>query len=273
MSTDRCAPLRVRAVLRGIGTVVGLGLLGACESDLGPLVPRDWGLITIDHQMVGGGDFTRPQALFYSSLSSPTLSGRSASDVCGRFQYPSPPSLQTIDEIPAGDRVTLTVNGAQYSLVPTMIDGRRPYSVPDPGIAYRPGDSVVVEIPGVAGGFPSVTIRGRTAEPFSVGPVDTALTGSPTVTWTPAGDDSSRMVFSLQYHDELRPGAGINSQLFCTFLDDGSGAIPEALLQGWQTSTGGRRVQAVRWRTALQTASDAMVYLVSTYTVTKTSFP
>jgi hypothetical protein len=256
-----------------MGVVVVLGVLGGCESDLGPFVPREWGLITLDHQMVGGSDYTRPQALFYSSLSSPTLSGRSASDVCGRFQYPSPPSLQTVDEIPAGDRVTLTVNDAQYSLVPTMIDGRRPYTLPDPGIAYRPGDSVVVDIPGATDGFPAVTIRGRTAEEFSIGPVDTELAGSPAVTWTPAGDDSSRMVFSLQYHDELQTGAGINTQLFCTFLDDGSGTIPDALLRGWQTSTGGRRVQAVRWRTALETEGDAMLYLVSTYTVTKTSFP
>ena len=245
----------------------------ACHDDLGPFIPRDWGLITIEHQTVDGGDYTRPQALFYSSLSSPTLSGRGAADACGRFQYPSPPSGESIDEMPAGESVTLTMRGAEYPLVPTSIGSRRPYSMPEPGVSYQPGDSVVVNIPGAPDGFPAMTIRGRTAEVFVLGPIDTTAAASDEVTWTPAGDDSSRMVLSMQYHDELRPGEGVNAQIFCTFHDDGAGTISEVLLRGWTTSTGARRVQAVRWRSAVETEGDAILYLVSTYTVTKTSFP
>jgi hypothetical protein len=132
---------------------------------------------------------------------------------------------------------------------------------------------VVVDVPGAAEGFPQMTIRGRTAEPFALGAVDTTLAGSDVVTWTPAGDDSSRMVVSMQYHDDQRPGTGVNEQVFCTFRDDGTGTIPAAMLRGWTTSTGVRRVQAVRWRSVLETEGDAVLYLVSTYTVTKTSFP
>jgi hypothetical protein len=245
----------------------------ACNNDLGPFIPREWGLITLDHQAVGGSDYTRPQALFYSSLSSPTLSGRGAWDVCGRFQYPSLSSVESIDEIPAGESVTLTVQGTEYSLVPTTIGSRRPYSMPEPGILYGPGDSVVIDIPGAADGFPQMTVRGRTAEPLALGPIDTTLAASDMVTWTPAGDDSSRMVLSMQYHDDLRPGTGVNAHVFCTFRDDGAGTIPEALLRGWTTSTSARRVQAVRWRSVQETESGAVLYLVSTYTVTKTSFP
>jgi hypothetical protein len=262
----------VNAPERWIGVAV-LFLAGACDSDLGPFVPRDWGLITLDHQAVGGGDYTRPQALFYSSLSSPTLSGRGASDVCGQFQYPSPPAEESIDEIPAGERVTLTIQGTEYPLVPTMIGSRQPYSMPEPGIAYRPGDSVLVDIPGAADGFPAMSIRGRTAEPFALGAIDTTAAASDVVTWTPAGDDSSRMVLSMQYHDDLIPGTGANTQVFCTFRDDGAETIPPVLLRGWTSSTGARRVQAVRWRSVLETETDAVLYLVSTYTVTKTSFP
>ena len=120
---------------------MGLLFASGCESDLGPFIPRDWGLITLDHQSVGASDYTRPQALFYSSPSSPTLSGRGASDVCGRFPYPSPPAMESVDEIPAGESVTLTIQATGYSLVPTTIGSRRPYSMPEPGIAYQPGDS------------------------------------------------------------------------------------------------------------------------------------
>ena len=253
------------------GVVLFAGV--ACHNELGPFVPRDWGLITLDNQRVDGGDYVRPQALFYSSLASPTLSGRGAADGCGRHAYPSSSSVESIEEIPAGESVTITVAGTEHSLVPTTIGSRRPYSLPAPGIRYQPGDSVLLEIPGAADGFPQMTIRGRTAEPFTLGPIDTTFDASGPVTWSPAGDDSSRMVLSMQYHEDTRPGTGVNSQVFCTFRDDGTGTVPEALLRGWTNSTGARRVQAVRWRSAVETEGDAVLYLVSTFTVTKTSFP
>lgn len=256
-----------------IAAVVALCVATACHSDLGPFMPRDWGLITLDHEAVAGADHTRPQALFYSGLSSPTLSGRGGPDVCGRFAYPSTTVEEPIDEIPAGESVALTIGGTQHSLNPTTIGGRRVYSMPEPGIAYRPGDSVRVDIPGATDGFPQMTIRGRTAEPFALGPVDTTTGASNPVTWTPAGDDSSRMVVSLQYHDSQNPGAGLNTQLFCTFEDDGSGTVPPALLREWTATTPDRRVQAVRWRSVLKAEAGAVLYLVSTYAVTKTSFP
>jgi hypothetical protein len=260
-------------VERWVAAIVALGLMTGCQSDLGPLMPRDWGLITLDHQAVGGADYTRPQALFYSGLSSPTLSGRGGPDVCGRFAYPSTTVEEPIDEIPAGESVILTMAGTEYSLVATTVGTRRVYSMPEPGIAYRPGDSVRVDIPGAADGFPQMTIGGRTAEPFALGPVDTTASSSDLVTWTPAGDDSSRMVVSVQYHDSQNPGAGLNTQVFCTFEDDGSGTVSPTLLRGWTTATPERRVQAVRWRSVLKAESGAVLYLVSTYAVTKTSFP
>jgi hypothetical protein len=250
--------------------------LGAgCNGSLGldSFVPLDWGLITLDHVAANGTDYTRPQALFYSSVSSPSLSGRGASDVCGLFPYPSPSSDEAVDEISAGESVTLDLQGAQYSLVPTQIGSRRPYTVPAPGIAYRPGDSVTVHVPGSSDGFPQMTIRGRTAEPFTLGPVDTGAAVTFRVTWSPAGDDSSRLVLSLQYHDDLTPGSGLNAQVFCTFLDDGEATVPVLAARSWTSASGPRRVQAVRWRSVLESKDDARLYLVSTYTVTKTSFP
>jgi hypothetical protein len=233
----------------------------------------DWGLITLDHVAANGTDYTRPQALFYSSVSSPRLSGRGASDVCGTFPYPSPSSEEEVNELSAGDTVTLSLQGTQYSLVPTPIGNRRPYTIPAPGIVYQPGDSVTVHVPGAADGFPQMTIRGRTAEPFTLGPVDTVSGLTFEVTWSPAGDDSSRMVLSLQYHDDLTPGSGLNAQVFCTFLDDGEGTVPLFAARGWTSASGVRRAQAVRWRSVLESKDDARLYLVSTYTVTKTSFP
>jgi hypothetical protein len=233
----------------------------------------DWGLITLDHVTATGTDYTRPQALFYSSVSSPRLSGRGASDVCGTFPFPSASSEEAVDELSAGETVTLTLQGTQYSLVPTQVGSRRPYTLPAPGIAYRPGDSVSVDVPGAPDGFPQMRIRGRTAEPVTLGPIDTVSGPNFEVTWSPAGDDSSRVVLSLQYHDDLTPGNGLNAQVFCTFRDDGAGTVPLFAARSWTSASGARRVQAVRWRSVLESKDDARLYLVSTYTVTKTSFP
>jgi hypothetical protein len=234
----------------------------------------DWGLITLDHVAANGADYMRPQALFFSSVSSPSLSGRGAADVCGTFPYPSPPSDGAVDEISAGESVTLDLHGTQYSLVPTQIGSRHPYTLPEPGIPYSPGDSATVHVPGSPDGFPEMTIRGRTAEPLTLGPVDTMGSG-PTfmVTWSPSGDDSSRVVVSLQFHDDQNPGSDLNTQVFCTFLDDGAGTVPVLTAGGWTRASGARRVQAARWRSVLESKDDARLYLVSTYTVTKTSFP
>jgi hypothetical protein len=274
MSSTDGAGAGVRSSREWLVAAVVVFLGAGCDESLGPFVPSDWGLITLDHVAANGTDYTRPQALFYSSVSSPNLSGRGVADTCGTFSYPSPPGDAAVDEISAGESVTLDLQGTQYSLVPTQIGNRRPYTVPEPGIAYRPGDSVTAHVPGSSDGFPQMSIRGRTAEPLTLGPVDTVASG-PTfmVTWSPSGDDSSRVVVSLQYHDDLNPGSGLNTQVFCTFLDDGAGTIPLLPARSWASANGTRRVQAVRWRSVLESKDDARLYLVSTYTVTKTSFP
>ena len=257
-----------------LGVAVALGAGVACHEDLGPFVPMKWGLVTLDHQDVAGSDYTRPEALFFSSVSSPTLSGRGATDVCGRFPYPPPPDDQPIDEISAGPSVTVDIEGTEHTLVPATVGNRQAYTIPQPGVEYTPGDSVEVRIPGATDGFPEMTIRGQTAEPFTLGTIETdAAPGGLTVTWSPAGNDSSRMVMSLQYHVEPGQGSGLNEQVFCTLRDDGSYTIPRVHVAGWTLAEGARRVQAVRWRTVLETEGDALLYFVSTYSVTKSTFP
>jgi hypothetical protein len=170
--------------------------------------------------------------------------------------------------------VTVDIEGTEHTLVQTTVGNRRPYTVPQPGVEYTPGDSVEVRVAGAADGFPEMTIRGQTAEPFTLGAIDTvAPPVGLTVTWSPAGNDSSRMVMSLQYHLESEQGDGLNEHVLCTFRDDGSATIARLHLAGWLLAEGQRRVQAVRWRTVLETEGDALLYFVSTYSVTKSTFP
>jgi hypothetical protein len=265
----------VRAARRWLWVLAALGAGLACHEEFGPLVATKWGLVTLDHQDVAGSDFTRPVALFYSSVSSPTIAGRGPSELCGVFPYPPPADDEAVDEIDAGASVTVDVEGTEHTLVPTTIGNRTPYSMPEPGLEYTPGDSVEVRVPGVAGGFPEMSVRGQTAEAFALGPIDTELPsgGGLPITWTPAGNDSSRMILSLQYNSANRPGSERNEHIFCSFRDDGSATIPRLLVTEWTFSEGPRRAEAVRWRTALVSEDDALLYFISTYSVIKNTFP
>jgi hypothetical protein len=257
-----------------VAAALGGGL--ACQEDFGPLVATKWGLVTLARRDVAGSDFTRPVALFYSSPVSPTIAGRAPPDACNVFPYPPPGDEQPVDEVDAGPSITVDVEGTEYSLVPTTVGNRTPYTMAEPGLEYTPGDSVEVSIPGATDGFPAMIVRGQTAEAFSLGPIDTTFSpggGGLAVTWTPAGNDSSRMILSLQYHTALRPGSDLNEYLFCNFRDDGQATISRIFLNGWSFSEGGRRAEAVRWRTVLVNEDDAMLYFVSTYSVTKNTFP
>ena len=207
----------------------------------------------------------------------PTSSG--TQDQCDLFDYaPSTGSgavSGTLDFLDAGAQMTVVdADGAQTAM-PQQVQtsGAVVYTTTDTaGIAYTPGDSLQFVVPGGgAGEFPAATIKARSAEAFTLAPVPIQNTGDFTVplSWTPAGDTTSKMNFSLRYSS---PGAqALDKQIACSVVDDGSFAIPAIYTSGWRTSYNARReVAAQRLRTRLQQAGDTTLLVFSTYTVTGT---
>jgi hypothetical protein len=88
------------------------------------------------------------------------------------------------------------------------------------------------------------------------------------LTWSPAGDDSTKMLISLQY------GVGqldANQQIFCSLVDDGAADVPTLLLAQWRTATtGSRRVEAARWRVAFREVNGGVLLVVSAFEVEDT---
>jgi hypothetical protein len=85
------------------------------------------------------------------------------------------------------------------------------------------------------------------------------------LTWTPAGDDSTKMLISLQYGvGQLTP----NQQIFCSLVDDGSAKVPPILLGQWRNATtGSRRVEAARWRVTFREVTGGVLLLISAFEV------
>ena len=88
------------------------------------------------------------------------------------------------------------------------------------------------------------------------------------LTWSPAGDDSTKMLISLQY------GVGqiqANQQIFCSLRDDGAAEIPPILLTQWRSAmTGSRAVEAARWRVSAKEVTGGVLLVVSAFEVEDT---
>ena len=118
------------------------------------------------------------------------------------------------------------------------------------GIPFIPGDTLSITIPGTTS-WPASAISVRTAEPFTH---DTILVpaadSSLHVTWTAATVPGSLMTFSLRYANAFS-NTGLNEQVFCSFIDDGSATIATDYLNGWRTALGDERATRVvrtRWK-------------------------
>ena len=87
----------------------------------------------------------------------------------------------------------------------------------------------------------------------------------PSETATPAGDDSTKMLISLQ------DGVGqlaANQQVFCSLVDDGAAEVPAILLTQWRTATtGSRKAEAARWRVAVREVTGGDLLVASAFEV------
>lgn len=244
-------------------------LLAACL-DPTPIPESNYGVIGLN-TVVGTSDTVlAPEAVFYRSglLSLPT--SRLTNDQCLAMDYPAPTQGGTLPRfLDAGDSVIVSTPTTTKSLWPVITASGESYVLESSDrFPFHPGENVTITVPGAAGGFSAGTITIATASPFTVGPVPaTPPIGDPLpITWSPAGDDSTKILLSLRYgvNGEVEP----NQQIFCSLVDDGSTEIPETLVPAWRTATtGSRRVNAARWRVSAKEVSGGVLVVVSAFEI------
>jgi hypothetical protein len=240
-----------------------------CRSGTAPAITSSYGFLTVaaNYDSVSYG--ASPTAVFYTSTALVLPSSRVNQDSCRIISYSVlPPATDTVSFLDAGASLTLAVGGGSVSLPKTTQGSTTSYRIAANGrVTFTPGDSATLTIPGASPGFPATTIAFRTAEAFTRDSVAVPAAGAgiPLV-WTPAGDSTSKMVFSLRYASSGSPK--LNQQVYCVLRDDGAFTIPVALAGGWRFAYQDRReVAATRWRTRILSTADATVETIATFDV------
>jgi len=215
-------------------------VVAGCVETLDPPNGR-FGAITAAAFDAGAANYAmRPEAAFYdetdlSYVPFPT-------DTCLLASYFPTTSVSTgsLRFMNAGDFLQASVSGRTDSLRPVANINVPIYRTPSAGgIPYVPGDTLTIVIPGAA--FPASAISMRTAEAFTHGAIGIPAEGQPlSLTWTPATVSGSQMTFSLRYANSVAT-AGLNEQVFCSFVDDGAATVPAIFLTGWVNALGEQR--------------------------------
>jgi hypothetical protein len=250
-----------------LSALVPLALAACLDPD--PVPESNYGIIGLTTVVTGSDTTLSPEALFYRTglLALPT--SRVGGDQCQVAAYPTSSQGSGLPRfLDAGDSVIVSTASTTRFLFPAIGTDGESYVLEGPeAFPLQPGENVTVTVPGAPGGFSNGTISILTARGFTLGPINPSPAADETLplTWTPAGDDSTKMLISLQY------GVGqlaANQQIFCSLMDDGAAEVPSILLAQWRNATtGSRKVEAARWRVAVREVTGGILLVVSAFEV------
>ena len=257
-------------------TVLLIASLAACNSTTSP----DAGLTAIGVIVLGAkstprGYITTPVANFYKVTGATFLNAQNHPDNCGFSAFdPTFTSSFSTGGTPtiAGGGIATTVSGHTDSLKITSLKNFAYQLLTSPGIAFTPGDSVKFVIQGNSTGYPAITVTGRTAEAFTLGPIDLtkASTGIP-ITWSLPADTNSAMLISLRYAPS--GSATITQQISCAVRDDGFFLLPVNISNAYANATQ-QTFLIQRLRTVVASPSgNNFINIVSTFSVPTPTAP
>ncbi len=245
--------------------VLPLALAACLDPD--PVPESNYGIIGLTTVVTPVDTVLSPEALFYRTGLLGLPSSRVSTDQCQIATYPTPSQGTQLPRfLDAGDSVAVSTATTTKYLFPTITDNGEAYVLDESDhFPFQPGERVTITVPGAPGGFTNGTIDVITAQGFTVDPINPSppADSSLKLTWTPRGDDSTKMLISVQY------GVGqilANQQIFCSLVDDGAAEVPTILLTQYRSATvGSRRVEAARWRVSAKEVTGGVLLVVSAF--------
>ena len=260
-----------------LATIVLLSaVLTACDSATSPDASLTAiGVIVLGAKSTPRGYITTPVANFYKVTGATFLNAQNHPDNCGFSTFD--PTLTTSFSTAgtpalAGGGIATTVSGHTDSLKVTSLKDFTYRLLTSTGIAFTPGDSVKFVIQGNSNGYPAYRVTGRTAEAFTLGPID--LTKAPTgipITWSLPADTNSAMLISLRYAPS--GSATITQQISCVVRDDGFFLLPINISNTYANATQ-QTFLIQRLRTVVSSPSgNNFINVVSTFTVPTPTAP
>ena len=250
-------------------TVFASAFIASCDNALEGINTQGiWGFVTLSAtKNASGAHFANTEGLFFRGNLAAVPNAEFTADTCADVLFSEGNNLVGVTYLDAGPSVDATLGGVARTLDRTTTAQGLAYRPASPP-SYTPGDSIVVNVIGVPGGFPGGTIRAKTAEAFTFPtniPVP-AGTEAIQLQWTAPQDTRSALVVSLRYATTQNPSV-LTRHVQCTFIDDGVDSIPFRWHQNWSSSPGVRAVVATRLRTSYVGAGEANLGVVSTYQV------
>ena len=196
-------------------------LVAGCESTLDvPSNQLTWGFIQQGTLAASGGTYmTRPNGQFFVGNLSSVPDARVRPDSCIELQNTPQNPLQ-VTFLDAGSAIT-TQFGTRTDTLPRVTSSSGTLYERSTPFSFRPGDSVIVRIPGANGGFPAAEIRAKTSEPFTFDSL--IIRPSPAAVqlrWTPSTDGNSSLLAEFRYSST--GGTNFNQLIRCAFNDDGA---------------------------------------------------
>lgn len=246
-----------------VAALAAVALIGACKSDLAAPAPKPIGVLQVDANGDLSTTTTRPLVTFIRAYGLNIGDTRNPGDTCQVLAFNDATGTpQPVAGVSAGEALSFALSGTTTQLVPTDRTVGRVYApAAEATVAFHPGDSAKVTIPGSAGGFPAATFSVKTAEQIiwadSIRVAPAGSTNDMSVRWN-AGDANSAMLLSLRYDT---PTSTSVQQVLCLMNDDGEFTIPNKYLTAWQaTTTTNRRAVASRVRNSGVALEGAVMY-------------
>lgn len=254
-------------VSRSLAAALLVAVAAGCNSTE-PTIPREnYALIYTEARSVSGEGFvTLPVASFFRSAQLTISSSTSPADQCIETTYDPDQGGADLGDISffnAGAAVTVEADDVTRQLTRVVEGELERYEITSGGgLPYEPGDTIEFTVPGATGGFPAFSIRARTAEEFTFTEPSVPAAGQPiALSWTAGVPAGSAMLVSLRYRSASAT-SGLDRQIYCEMLDDGSFSVPSQFATGWRVAQA-RETAMSRWRTEFEQINDDTWAVVS----------
>ena len=261
------------------GGLAVVAVAGACTSSVGLGALRPFAFIDVRELPTNNATGIGPYAV--AVFIKDRVTGVVPSGALGESCTPAAPLLVGSGDGDASGAnldpgtVTMTLKGPvdtttrTVSLIATSISNGLLRYTNSTAPSFQAGsDSLRFNVQGVAGGFPTFSIRTASVPHFIAQPVDDSIVGQGIrIQWTGlAATSPTRMQISLQYADAN--SASPNLEVRCIAIDDGDFTVPRQYLGDWQdagTDDSPRPHQAVlsRFLTIGANVADGVVAVVT----------
>jgi hypothetical protein len=257
--------------------LVSLVVLSACKNSFGDIpTSAPVGIVTFPTGDAFGGVHTMsPSAYFIDAVNVTIPNSHIINDQCQQLPYPGVATITQLSQIAAGSQVTVRTTLDTANLLPQPADANGyvfyKLAVND-SMLIHPGLTAHITIPGADPGFSAFDFDVPTADSLFVQPltVDVHDTDALPLSWNQQTPGTTQFVIELEFNGN--GGGSPNTQIFCSFNDDGQDTVPATLANLWRAGSA-QKIHAYRWMTTTVGSpvgdSDAVV-VISQYTTDST---